>query len=257
MLLRLCVHSLVLSAIGLVWEGLSGGLFDGFGPLNPVLFGRPSRVLAQLGVLLVDPAFWSHVWITLSETLMGLAWALTAAIALALLFADRPALGRLLEPWLNGFNALPKLALAPFLVVWVGIGFTSKVLVSASMAFFPLFFSTLSGVRALDPDLINAHRVMGFSKLQLLWVVVFPCAWRWTLSAGRAALGLSLTGAVVGEFIGATGGLGYLLVGAQGFMATDRALAILVVLGALGVGLDWAAQRCQKKSRFSFQKALM
>jgi len=252
MLLRVCAHSLIVAVIGLVWEGLSGGLVDGFGPLNPVLFGRPSRVVGQLGALVLDPVFWPHLWITLSETLMGLAWALFAAVFLALLFVYRPLLGRLLEPWLNGINALPKLALAPFLVVWVGIGFTSKVLVSASMAFFPLFFSTLSGVRALDPELINAHRIMGFSKLQLLRVVVFPCAWRWTLSAGRAALGLALTGAVVGEFIGATGGLGYLLVGAQGFMATDRALAILVVLGVLGVGLDWAIHWLQGKSQFSF-----
>ena len=246
---RWAFHSLfVLSVVG-VWSLLTGGLVPSFHPLNPVLVGRPLGVLSQLLTLLSGSALWSHLWTTLSETLLGLLWALAGAVGLALLFEYRPFWRRVLDPWLNAINALPKLALAPFLVVWVGIGLSSKVWISASMAFFPLFYSTLGGLDTLDTDLVAAHRVMGIAGFQLVRIVMLPAIWRWTLSALRAALGLALTGAVVGEFIGSTGGLGYLLVGAQGFMATNRALALLALIGGMGVLLDVGARYLERRAR--------
>jgi len=248
-LARLAFHSAFVLALGLLWEGLAGGLWPDFRPLNPALVGRPSGVVPELFTLLASATLWPHLWATLSETLLGLFWALLSAVVLALAFAQRREVEALFDPWLNALNALPKLALAPFLVVWVGIGFASKVWVSASMAFFPLFYSTLAGLKALDGELVAAHRVMGVAGFRLLRIVVLPATWRWTLSALRAALGLALTGAVVGEFIGAARGLGYLLVGAQGGMATNRALAILIVLGALGAVLDAGARRLNRLYR--------
>lgn len=240
---RLAFHSALALAFGLIWEAAAS---PELGWLNPALVGRPMRALGELGALLGSAAFWPHVGVTLLEALLGLAWALVAALALALAFVARPRLGALLDPWLNALNALPKLALAPFLVVWVGIGLASKVWVAASMAFFPLFYSTLAGLRALDPDMLAAHRLMGFSHWRLVGSVALPATLGWTLSSLRAAIGLALTGAVVGEFVGATQGLGYLLVGAQGFMATHRALALLVVLAALGATLDAGARRLER-----------
>ena len=125
-------------------------------------------------------------------------------------------------------------ALAPLLVIWFGLGITSKILVAWSIVFFIMFYNVYAGVKSIDPDYIKAIRLLGATPRQITRIVVAPAIVSWVFAALRICVSYALLGAVVGEFAGATSGLGYRLIVAEGLLQTDLLYAIIFILMTIG-----------------------
>lgn len=238
MIQRLLLLLLLPAIVILGWQAATGGIITGFQPLDPVLIGRPDRIATELWDLVSSGRVWPHLRTTLTEAFLGLLIAIGLGTAAGILVASNQSVEKISLPYVNVANSVPKLALAPFFLIWFGIGITSKILMSAAAAFFPVFFTTYHGVRNIDRDLLNAVRIMGAGRIQLLRIVILPSVLSWTAAGIRTSLGLAVVGAVVGEYLGSTQGLGYLLLAAQGVLNTDLAWAVLVVLAGIGALFD-------------------
>jgi NitT/TauT family transport system permease protein len=166
----------------------------------------------------------------------GLGWALAALVAIPLgyVIGRIRALEDALAPYLAGSQAMPIVAIAPLLVVWLGFGLLPKVVVCALIAFFPMLATTAGGVRGVPEDLRDAARVFGADRLAMAWYVDFPLAARTVFAGIKVAVALSVTGAVVGEFVNSDQGLGYLVVFGRTNFDTPLMFVALVSLVALG-----------------------
>jgi NitT/TauT family transport system permease protein len=172
----------------------------------------PSKVLAAWTQLLSNGSLWRHASATLLEALAGFAVALLGGSALAYPLARSETMSRLASPFIATTQALPMIALAPLLVMWFGLGLTSKVIICALIVFFPILVSTMVGLRSIDREMLEAARSLGASRWQTLWQVELPLALRPVLGGVRLGLTLAMTGAIVGEFVASDAGLGFLMV---------------------------------------------
>src|SRR5262249_39533916 len=163
------------------------------------------------------------------------------------LFAYLPWLNRLLEPLMIAFNSLPRPALGPVLVLIFGLGMTSKIVLSWSIVFFVVFYNTYSGILSVDPDLIKVARTMGSTRIQIFWHVVLPSVFSWVFAALRVSVAFALVGAVVGEFVGSTRGLGYQMEAARGLLNSDRVYSILLILMVVGVILTETSKVVERR----------
>jgi NitT/TauT family transport system permease protein len=144
-------------------------------------------------------------------------------------------LRRLLMPYVITSQVIPKLALAPLFVLWFGFGITSTVVITALICFFPLMENTLTALQQVAPERLELFRMLGATRAQTLWRLKIPSGLPAILAGLRVAVVLALVGAVVGEFIGATQGLGALVIATQGTMDTARMFAVLVLIAVLGL----------------------
>jgi NitT/TauT family transport system permease protein len=151
--------------------------------------------------------------------------------------AVSPKVRRVLHPYLIASQTMPKLALAPIFVMWFGFGILPKVLITALIAFFPLFENTVVGLNEVDSDAVELFRALRASPWQTLCWLRLPNAVPYIAAGLRVAMVLSIVGAVVAEYVGANRGLGALIISAQGVMDTPLMFAVFVVLIVLGVGL--------------------
>lgn len=193
----------------------------------------PSKVLVAWLQLIVTGALWRHLGATLSEALLGFAIALVSGTACAYPLARSEFLSRLASPFVAATQAMPMIALAPMLVMWFGIGLMSKVLICALIVFFPILVSTVVGLRGIDQELIDSARGMGADGWSLVRMIEVPLALRSVLGGVRLGLTLALTGAVVGEFVAADAGLGFLMVLAR--TNFDPAVVFATALTMVGV----------------------
>lgn len=206
--------------------------------LRPLYASRPSVIWEELMEMVLTTAFWSvHVWATVKSIVLGLAIGATSGVAVALVMAKWDSVYRVLSPFMVGLYSLPKIALAPLMILWFGIGIASKVALVVSVVFFIMFFNTHAGVRAVDRDSYNAVRMMGAGQWALWRHVILPSATPWIFAGMRVSLAFGLTAAVVGELIASQVGLGNVLAQAAGSFQTGRVFAVLIVLGVFGVML--------------------
>ena len=141
-------------------------------------------------------------------------------------------------PLMTGLNGLPKLALGPLFIIWFGMGLSSKVLISALMVFFIFAFNLYTGVQSVDPALVGAVRLLGGTQGPILGKVIWPACLPWLLTSLRTGLGLSLSGAIVGEYLGSTRGMGWLLSAAGDVFNAQRVLCCVLILVILIILLD-------------------
>jgi NitT/TauT family transport system permease protein len=172
----------------------------------------PSKVLAAWVQLWLNGALARHVSATLSEAMLGFAIAFVAGIVLAYPLARSETFSRLFSPFIATTQAVPMIALAPLLVMWFGLGLLSKVVICALIVFFPIVVNTVVGLRSIDREMTDAARTLGAGRWQSLWFVEVPLALRPVLGGIRMGLTLAMTGAIVGEFVAADAGLGFLMV---------------------------------------------
>ncbi len=229
-------------AIGIVWELIAGGFGQAKPIIDPLFIGRPSRIASDLADIMGTGSIWPDLLITLSEAFGGLLVGVVLGVAIGFAFAYSEPLARLFDPLLVAINALPRPALAPLFLLWFGFGVGSKILVSFSLVFFVILYNTLLGLRSIDGDVLNAVRVMGANRAQTIRLVVLPSVFAWIFAGLRTSVGYALIGAVLGEFVGATGGLGYRLLIAEGLLATNRVFSILIILAVVGVLLTQISQ---------------
>jgi NitT/TauT family transport system permease protein len=180
--------------------------------LPPYVLPLPGKVLAAWLQLLTNGSLWRHVSATLSEALAGFGLALVIGATLAYPLARSETLSRLASPFIATTQALPMIALAPLLVMWFGLGITSKIIICALIVFFPILVNTMVGLRSIDRELLEAARTLGASARQMLLYVELALALRPVLGGVRLGLTLAMTGAIVGEFVASDAGLGFLMI---------------------------------------------
>jgi NitT/TauT family transport system permease protein len=196
----------------------------------------PGDVYSKLALVLSDGLLWRHARITLTEIGGGLALGLSAATVLGYGMAKSRALERFLAPYIVASQSVPIVALAPLLVIWFGTGRLSKVLVCALTIFFPMLVNTIVGVRSVDPDLAALMRSLKATRWQTFAMLEVPSALPMLLGGLKVSVTLSVIGAVVGEFVAADRGLGFLINVARGNFDTPLmfvALLTLVVMALL------------------------
>jgi len=209
------------------WEWLShAGLID------PFYLPPPSKIGDALVHLFADPAIWSHMEATFGAALMGLAIGALGGSLLAVLAAVLPLLNLLLQPVMSALNAVPRIVLAPLLVIWFGIGIASKVALSVLLVAVLMFFAVFTGIAQVDRRLIERVQTLGGGKLFLLGQVYIPSIAALMLSSLRVAVGFAFTGAIVGEFVASSRGLGYLLSFAQANFNAALTLALVFLIVA-------------------------
>ena len=179
-----------------------------------------------------------HLSVTAQEAGLGLLLAGTLGTLAGLGLGLSPRVSRALMPLMTGLNGLPKLALGPLFIIWFGMGLSSKVLISALMVFFIFAFNLYTGVQSVDPALVGAVRLLGGTQGQILGKVIWPACLPWLLTSLRTGLGLSLSGAIVGEYLGSTRGMGWLLSAAGDVFNAQRVLCCVLILVILIILLD-------------------
>ena len=198
----------------------------------------PRGVLEAFEALVASGRLWPNLLQTLSEVLAGYAAGATLGILLAVLLAVADTAQRILRPFLVAFYSIPKIALAPLIIMWFGLGTAPKVILAAAFVFFVVFMNMAAGVFSVNPDLVRLVHVMGAGRRDLLWKVTLPSSVPYLMTGLRLAIPEALIGAVIGEFISANRGLGYLVNSAASQFNTAATLAAIVALLLIVVIMD-------------------
>lgn len=206
-----------------------------FFQIEPYLLPRPLDVARALWVGLVDGLFYPHIAATLSATATGYLVGCAFALAAGIIVAEFESVGRVLHPYIVALQAMPKVALAPLVVVWFGFGMASKVALVAMISFFPVFVNVIAGIRSTNPDLINLYRAFSASRFSTLIHVKLPSAAGAIFAGLQIAVVLALIGAVVAEFVASTAGLGNIIQAAGVNLNVPIMFAAIIILSAIGV----------------------
>jgi NitT/TauT family transport system permease protein len=231
----IALRILLIAAILGLWQLSSAAPFGGGSNLQ-VYFGSPTAIgqaLWENRLMLL-----SDTGVTCAEALLGFVIGALTGVFTAVLFARFRTLDLVVEPIFQALNSIPRPALAPLLIIWFGLGMTSKVAVAWSIVFFIMFYNVYAGVKAIDPDYVKSIRLLGASSRQITRIVIAPAIISWVFAALRLCVTYSLLGAVVGEYVGATNGLGYRLIVAEGLMQTNLLYGIIFILMLLGYALS-------------------
>jgi NitT/TauT family transport system permease protein len=201
-----------------------------------------SDVVVALGRGLIAGPFakdglWLHTFVTLSEILIGFFLGSAIGLLLAIVIAESDAMDQLLRPYIAALQSLPKVAVAPIIVTWLGFGLGSKVAIVCLITFFPVLVTSLAGFKAIDMDRIDLLRSLSATRWQIFTKVKFPGALPYIFAGLDMAAAFSVVGAVVGEFVGAQAGLGVLILQREAQLDTAGAFAVFVVLSVLGITL--------------------
>jgi NitT/TauT family transport system permease protein len=231
---------LLLGVVG-AWEA-----FVRLRGLSRLVLPGPLVVAQSFVEHLLAGYFWPHLGTTLSEILLGFLAGSLLGIGLGALVAQSALLYRVLNPYIIASQAMPKLALAPIFVVWFGFGIMPKVVITALIAFFPLFENTLTGLNEVDPDKLELFRALRATRWDTFTKLRLPNAVPYLFAGLRVAMVLSVVGAVVGEYVGANRGLGALIIAAQGTMDTPLMFAVFVLLTVVGVVLYQAVALAER-----------
>ena len=197
----------------------------------------PKSVFMELQKIILNGVLWFHIQATLLEMAGGLVLGLGSATILGYLLAKSPILERLIGPYIVASQSVPAVAIAPLLIIWFGTGKISKVLVCALIVFFPVLVNTIVGIRSVDSGLKTLMRSLHASRWQTFTRLEIPASMPVLLGGLKIGVTLSVIGAVVGEFVGADRGLGYLINLAKGLFNTSLMFAALIALTTISLSL--------------------
>ncbi len=233
---------LILTTFLILWEVAAH-----YNWINAFIFCSPSKLYHTFLFMLEDGSLLHHIGITLYETLVGFSIVIIGSLLIAILFWWNETLSKVLEPYLVMLNALPKSALAPVLIVWLGANQTTIIVCACSVAIFGSILNIYTGFTNMDSDKLKLITTLKGSRLQALWLVVLPSNVPNILSIMKVNIGLCLVGVVIGEFLAAKEGLGYLIIyGSQTFKMSNVLLSIFI-LCAIAMLLYTVLQRVEKK----------
>lgn len=239
---RWAVSPLLAVALLLVWHAVTAS-----GAVKPFIIPPPAAVFEALGAALANGSLLYHAQVTLGEVLIGLALGLTTAVSLGYLLAKAPLVERLLAPYIVGLQAVPIVAIAPLFIIWFGSGAPSKVITCALIVFFPMLINTVVGVRQVEPDLRDLMASLDATRWQTFRLLEVPAAMPVLLGGLKVSATLSVIGAVVGEFVGASAGLGFLINLARSTYDTPLVFVAVFTLTIMALSLyglvDWLEKR--------------
>ncbi|GHG45104.1 ABC transporter permease [Streptomyces griseocarneus] len=218
--------------------------------IDPFNFSMPSRIWDQIAQWTLhgtaQGSLGEQIWYTLYEALLGWITGVAGGVVLGIALGRVRFLADVLGPYIKVLNALPRIVLAPIFLIWFGLGPASKVASAVVLVFFPVFFNAFQGAREVDRHLVSNARILGASNRRVTLQVVIPSATSWIFTSLHVSFGFALIGAIVGEYIGATKGIGLLVASSQGtFNAAGvyAAMVILAVVALLAEGLLTFAEK--------------
>jgi NitT/TauT family transport system permease protein len=216
------------------------------GMLNPLYLPSPSQIGAALAELFSDGRIWPHLEATFTAALGGLVLGIAVGAVLGVTAALVRLVAELLEPVMTLLNAVPRVILAPLFVIWLGIGLASKIALSFILVAVLIFFTVFTGIRQVDRRMVERVITLGGDRWALVRHVYLPSVTAWILSNLKIAVGFAFTGALVGEFVAATHGLGYLLSFAQSTYNAALMFALIVLILAVVLLIFGIAGRLEK-----------
>jgi NitT/TauT family transport system permease protein len=242
---NLSLSVLLLAVSLLAWEAIVRG-FD----IPVFILPPPSKVAVALYRGLESGLYLGHLRVTLLETILGF----LAGSALGFLLGTAVAMNRYVDyflyPYIVMFQSLPKVALAPLIVIWFGLGLSSKVINAALVAFFPLLVNTMVGLRSTDEERISLMRSLAASDRQIFWMLRLPNALPFVMAGLDIAMIFALIGAIVAEFVGATSGLGMLIQSMNFTMDVSGQFSVLIILSVVGLLLNRAILLVRRRVLF-------
>jgi NitT/TauT family transport system permease protein len=232
----------ILLAFLVAWQLASGTLIPKMFVSDPISIGT------TIAHWIEDGSLWNHLATSLVTLLIGYALGAAIGIVAGFLLGLMRFTDRTLAPFIAAFYGLPKVALLPLFVIFLGIGIESKVALVAVVVAFLLFYNTRDGVRDIDPDLIDSLRLLGATQLEILRKVLFPAALPWIYTGLRVAVGYALTTTVVGEVLSSNRGIGYLIESSAGRFNSAGVFAAVVVLVVLSLIITATLSRMELSS---------
>ena len=226
----------------LFWHVASGRIVDAQAISDPV------SVFKALWMLIATGRLWPDLWQTLHEVLLGFAFGSAFGLGLALLFALAPSAQPVLRPFLIAFYAIPKIALAPLIVMWFGLDILPKVVLAAAFVFFVVFMNAVGGLESINPQYVTLARIMGAKRLTILRKIMLPSVVPFLITGFRLAIPEAVIGAVIGEFIASDRGLGHLVSSASAQFNVAVSLAAIVVLLLMVVVADLLLGLVEKRT---------
>ncbi|HTD03264.1 ABC transporter permease [Undibacterium sp.] len=220
-----------------VWQWFtvgSGSLEIGFGDTTWFTLSFPAEI-------------YSHLLVTLTETLLAFAIGTLLGLGMGLWLALSPVASAILDPYIKAANSMPRVILAPIFAMWFGLGIWSKVALAVTLVFFIVFFNVYQGVREVSPVVLANARMLGANARQLLRDVYLPSATSWVFSSLHTSVGLAFVGAIVGEYLGSARGVGYLILQAEGSFDINTVFAGIIVLTVFALILDGAVGLIEKR----------
>ena len=220
----------------------------GLGPAydNPTIMGGDKGIDLWTWFV-VNADIYQHLWVTLLETALAFAIGTLLGLGFGLWLALSPMAGAIADPYIKALNSMPRVILAPIFAVWFGLGVASKVALGVTLVFFIVFFNVYQGVKEVSPVVLANARMLGASQRQLLRHVYLPSATSWVFSSLHTSVGLAFVGAVVGEYLGSSRGVGYLILQAEGAFDINTVMAGILVLTVFALLLDAAVGRIERR----------
>ena len=238
---RLRLYRFIVGAVFLIlWELASGPI------VKPFWISSPSKIFVRLWEWSSTGFIFYHSFYTLQEMFIGFIIGTLIGIAVGFALGRNEMVGNIFEPYIMAAFAMPKVALAPLFILWFGIGIESKVVLVVVIVFFLVFFNTFNGVRDVDQDLINISRIMGASEFQIIKKIILPSALIWIFTGLKLSIPYSLIGAVLGEMMAASRGLGFLIQDTAGMFDTTGLFASLFALTIAAVVVNEFSARFER-----------
>jgi NitT/TauT family transport system permease protein len=214
---------------------------------SALVMPAPTQIADVLWKSLYNGYLWPHIWQTLVEVFWGILLGGLMGCIGGIALGESSRLRNLLMPYIVLSQVVPKLALAPLFIVWFGFGVLPTIVMTALICFFPLLENTVTSMQQVDPQKLELFRMLRANRWQTLWRLKIPSGLPSIMAGLRVAVVLAWVGAVVGEFIGSSKGLGALIIAAQGSMDTPLMFAVLVVITVLGISSYWTVQTIEQR----------
>lgn len=228
------IRFLFIASLLLLWEWAARS-----GRISVFYTSYPSAVAEDLWEFYTSGALAKHAGVTMREALTGLLYGTIIGVAIGVFFGQFAIMGKIFKPIITALYGIPQLTLAPVYVLWFGLGLTSKIFLAALMVFFLVFFATYNAIQNIEQKLIESSHLLGAGSLQTLWYVVLPTCSPYILSGIRSGLGASLIGAIVGEYMGASAGFGWMVAYASSYFNIKRVMSCIFILLLFGIALNF------------------
>ena len=211
-------------------------------------FGEPVKIFGRIWAWFVGNAdIYRHLGVTLLETALAFIIGTALGLGFGLWLALSPLAAAIFDPYIKALNSMPRVILAPIFAVWFGLGVASKVALGVTLVFFIVFFNVYQGVKEVSPVVLANARMLGANQRQLLRHVYLPSAMSWVFSSLHTSVGLAFVGAVVGEYLGSSQGVGYLILQAEGAFDINTVMAGILVLTVFALALDALVSVAEKR----------
>ena len=242
----------LLAAIFVFWwamtkPGLIPAFFFSDDSQAAFFFGEPVIILQRIWEWFAGGEIYSHLGVTLYETVMAFVIGTIAGLAVGLWLALSPVAAAVADPFIKGFNSMPRVILATIFAVWFGLGPASKIALGFTLVFFIVFFNVYQGVREVNPNVLASAKMLGATRRQLLRYVYLPSAMSWVFSSLHTSVGMAFVAAVIGEYLGSAEGVGYLILQAETTFDMNTVMAGILVLTACALILDRIVTEVEKR----------